>query len=73
MKELQKEPRDHKWLPAGEGWETEGLGSRREPLHIDVYIVLLFNYMIELPIQKKSIRNKNSISVFTMSQTKAEL
>ena len=51
----------------------EGLGSRREPLHIDVYIVLLFNYMIELPIQKKIIRNKNSISVFTMSQTKAEL
>lgn len=56
MKELQKEPRDHKWLPAGEGWETEGLGSRREPLHIDVYIVLLFNYMIELPIQKKKYK-----------------
>lgn len=27
MKELQKEPRDHKWLPAGEGWERRGLGA----------------------------------------------
>lgn len=52
MKELQKEYKDHKWLPVVEGWEMEGLGRRREPIYIDVSIVLFFNHVIELPIQK---------------------
>ena len=51
-KALQKEHKDHKWLPVAEGWEIEGLGSRREPLYMDVSIVLFFNHVIELPTQK---------------------
>ena len=52
MEELKKEHKDHKWLPVAEGWETEDLGRRREPLYIDLSIVLFFNQVIELPIQK---------------------
>ena len=47
MKELQKEPRDRKWLPAGEGWERAGEG--RELLHTELllFYFLTVNYQFQ--------------------------
>lgn len=67
---MKEEPGDPRCSPAGGRLGGGGLERGWEPLHKDVCAVLPFNYVTELPIQKKkSIRNKNSTSVFTSSRT----